>query len=169
MISIFNFTTERELQDFLIENFNHYFSFDYVCQELIIKCGRIDLVGEDDDNIYLIELKRDIVTQSTIEQLDNYINNYKTTKRIVGIAAAPEIDEKIDLSLFKNDIRPRLIEGVHCLFNYRDDSLKNKVRFSSTLPIELNRKLKECSEETMIPVSKILEKAIANYLNGLNK
>jgi len=47
--------------------------------------------------------------------------------------------------------------------------LKNRVRFSSTLPIELNQKLKECSEETMIPVSKILEKAITNYLNGLNK
>jgi len=47
--------------------------------------------------------------------------------------------------------------------------LKNKVRFSSTLPIELSRRLKESSDKTLIPISKILEKAIADYLNGLKK
>jgi len=45
--------------------------------------------------------------------------------------------------------------------------LKNKVRFSSTLPIELNQRLKDCSEKTMIPISKMLEKALTDYLNGL--
>ena len=42
--------------------------------------------------------------------------------------------------------------------------LKNKVRFSSTLPIELSKQLKEHSGKTMIPISKLLEQAIKNYL-----
>lgn len=44
--------------------------------------------------------------------------------------------------------------------------LKNKVRFSSTLPIELSKQLKEHSDKTMIPISRILEQAIRNYLDG---
>lgn len=42
--------------------------------------------------------------------------------------------------------------------------LINKVRFSSTLPIELQKQLKEYSEISMIPVSKILEAALTKYL-----
>lgn len=45
--------------------------------------------------------------------------------------------------------------------------LKNKVRFSSTLPIELNGQLKEYSDRSMIPISKILEQAIKKYLEEL--
>ena len=47
--------------------------------------------------------------------------------------------------------------------------LKNKVRFTSTLPIELKKDLNDYSDKTMIPISKILEKAIRDYLRATEK
>lgn len=50
-----------------------------------------------------------------------------------------------------------------------NDTLKNKVRFSSTLPPEVDKLLKDYSKQTMIPISKILEVAIAEYLKNHSK
>ena len=43
---------------------------------------------------------------------------------------------------------------------------KTKERFGTNLPAELIEKLKEYSERTMIPMSKIIEKAIEEYLKS---
>lgn len=48
---------------------------------------------------------------------------------------------------------------------YRD--LKNRTRFSSTLDKELCQRLKEHSEKTSIPISKIIDKALEMYLNSV--
>lgn len=45
------------------------------------------------------------------------------------------------------------------------DSLKNRVRFSSTLSPEVDKALKEYSQKTMIPISKILDMAITEFVN----
>lgn len=45
------------------------------------------------------------------------------------------------------------------------DSLKNRVRFSSTLSPEVDKALKEYSQKTMIPISKILGSAIMEYIS----
>ena len=45
------------------------------------------------------------------------------------------------------------------------DSLKNRVRFSSTLSAEVDKTLKEYSQKTMIPISKILDSAIMEYIS----
>lgn len=45
------------------------------------------------------------------------------------------------------------------------DSLKNRVRFSSTLSPEVDKALKEYSQKTMIPISKILDSAIMEYIS----
>lgn len=50
-----------------------------------------------------------------------------------------------------------------------NDTLKNKVRFSSTLPPEVDKMLKDYSKETMIPISKILEMAIVEYIKNNKK
>jgi len=42
--------------------------------------------------------------------------------------------------------------------------LKNRERIGTTLPIELAKHLKDYSKETMVPISKIIEKAIEEYL-----
>lgn len=46
-----------------------------------------------------------------------------------------------------------------------DKELKNRVRFSTTLSIDVERALKEYSKKTDIPVSKIVDKAISEFLN----
>ena len=46
-----------------------------------------------------------------------------------------------------------------------NDTLNNKERFSSTLPPEVDKILKDYSKETMIPISKILEAAIMEYIS----
>ena len=50
-----------------------------------------------------------------------------------------------------------------------NDTLKNKVRFSSTLPPEVDKMLKDYSKESMIPISKILEIAIVEYIERNKK
>ena len=49
------------------------------------------------------------------------------------------------------------------------DSLKNRVRFSSTLSPEVDKALKEYSQKTMIPISKIIDMAITEFVNKENK
>lgn len=47
-------------------------------------------------------------------------------------------------------------------------SLKTRVRISSTLPHILEQKLKDYSEESLIPMTKIIEKALDLYLESKN-
>lgn len=49
------------------------------------------------------------------------------------------------------------------------DSLKNRVRFSSTLSPEIDKALKEHSQKTMIPISKILDMAISEFISKGDK
>jgi len=43
--------------------------------------------------------------------------------------------------------------------------LKNRVRFTSTLPIKLKLKLDKYSKQSMIPISKIIEASLNEYFN----
>lgn len=49
------------------------------------------------------------------------------------------------------------------------DTLKNKIRFSSTLTPEVDKMLKDYSKQTMIPISKIIEIAITKYISENKK
>lgn len=49
------------------------------------------------------------------------------------------------------------------------DELKNRVRFSTTLDKEVERKLKDFSRQTMIPISKIVDSAISEFLDKKSK
>ena len=45
------------------------------------------------------------------------------------------------------------------------DTLKNRVRISTTLTHETNDKLKTFSLKTQVPISKIIENAILDYIS----
>lgn len=47
-----------------------------------------------------------------------------------------------------------------------NDTLKNRIRISSTLTPQTNELLKEFSQKTEVPISKIIEKAILEYIKG---
>lgn len=49
------------------------------------------------------------------------------------------------------------------------DTLKNKIRFSSTLTPEVDKMLKDYSKQTMIPISKIIEMALIKYISESKK
>lgn len=51
--------------------------------------------------------------------------------------------------------------------DYRE--LKNRTRISSTLDNDIYKKLKECSDKTSVPISKILDKAILMYIESVDK
>ena len=51
--------------------------------------------------------------------------------------------------------------------DYRE--LKNRTRISSTLDNEVYKKLKEFSDKTSVPVTKILDKAILMYIESVDK
>lgn len=46
------------------------------------------------------------------------------------------------------------------------DTLKNRIRISTTLTPQTNELLKEFSQKTDVPISKIIEKAILEYIKG---
>lgn len=45
--------------------------------------------------------------------------------------------------------------------------LKDRERFGTSLPKELVQELRDYSKETMIPISKIVEKAVKEYLKSV--
>ena len=49
------------------------------------------------------------------------------------------------------------------------NDLKNRERFTTTVDIGIIRELRELSKETMIPISKLIDKALANLLNEYGK
>ena len=49
--------------------------------------------------------------------------------------------------------------------NMPKNELKNRVRFSTTLNKEVEKKLKEYSEQTLIPISKIVDNALLAYIS----
>lgn len=49
------------------------------------------------------------------------------------------------------------------------DELKTRVRFSTTLDKEVEAQLKKYSKESMIPISKIIDMAIIEYLKQHSK
>lgn len=50
-----------------------------------------------------------------------------------------------------------------------DRGLKTRTPISNAIDTKLLERLKAYSKESMVPISKILDKAIENYLNELNK
>lgn len=45
--------------------------------------------------------------------------------------------------------------------------LKNRERIGTSLPVELVKQLKDYSESSMIPISKLIETALIKYLSSV--
>lgn len=57
------------------------------------------------------------------------------------------------------------MKEVYDMSNYRE--LKNRTRISTTFDNEVYKKLKEYSDKTSIPITKILDKAVMMYLDSV--
>lgn len=56
----------------------------------------------------------------------------------------------------------KLTKGIYIMSK---NELKNRVRFSTTLEIETDKRLKEFSAKTDIPISKIVNNAVNDYID----
>lgn len=50
--------------------------------------------------------------------------------------------------------------------NMPKDELKNRIRFSTTLDKDVEKKLKEYSKQSMIPISKLVDTAIVRFIES---
>ena len=161
---MFTYSREKELHEYIVDNFLDFFDFEYLSSEFTINSGRVDILGMKDDVIYVVELKRDKVTQSTIKQLSNYLPDIELLhpdKKVIGIAAAPYID--YDLEIPSPNINTMKLNNVEL-------SLAGmKQRQSFTFDEETIKLLKEASNKTDIPQSRIAEKAITERCKELLK
>ena len=150
---IFKFAYEEELKRYLKDNFERMFGFSFVAEELHVLTGTIDLVGEDEENIYLIEIKRDYVTKDTVKQLQRYINNYKSQKNVFGIAVAPKVKDDV---VVPSNIIAMSLENI----------VKVSVcKTSLNLDAELMQKLRMIAAANNKSVTDELEEAIKKHID----
>src|SRR4051812_5297767 len=105
---MFTYSTELDLQTYILNNFDRYFDFEYFASEMVIEGGRIDVLGMDKDTVYVVEIKRDFITQLAIDQLSSYlpkIGNKFVDKKIIGIAVAPVIHGTLNLESLPSYIK----------------------------------------------------------------
>lgn len=153
---MFRFTMENELQSHIIENFSSYFNFSFLAKEQKVISGRLDILGEDEKTIYIIELKRDCVDSLTIKQLQNYLENFATDKALIGIAAAPKIANDVDLTSIPENIWIRELQDVEYV-----PSPTTKVKASITLDEDVYYFLQEAAEMD--------DRSVSSYLNRVLK
>ena len=156
---MFTYSREKELHEYIVDNFPDFFDFEYLSSEFTIDSGRVDILGMKDDVIYVVELKRDKVTQSTIEQLSNYLPDIELLnpdKEVIGIAAAPYID--YDLEIPSPNINTMKLKNVELSL----EGMKQKKSF--TLDADVYEKLKELAEKDDRSVSQQLNKLLKDYL-----
>lgn len=164
---MFTYKTEKELHEYLVKHFDDYFDFNYISSEFIITGGRVDILGKDDNTIYVVELKRDFVTNATIEQLSNYIPEIQSLnpdKVVLGIAVAPKIDDKVNINSLPSNITIKTLDNVKFI---EPEHSFTKKRVTFTLDEKTIDLLKSTSEETMIPQARIVEQAIIEYINKM--
>ncbi|SDN27697.1 endonuclease NucS domain-containing protein [Paenibacillus jilunlii] len=158
-MKMFKFTMENQLKQFIIDNFNTYFDFGLITTEYSVRGGRIDILGEDDETIYIIEIKRDFVTSDTIVQLQRYLDTYKSDKKLIGIAVAPKIDNSVDLTNVPENIWVNILPDVEYVPN--PDS---KVKVSVTLDLDVAAYISELAEKDDRSVSSMINVILRNHM-----
>ena len=134
---MFKFTLESDLVDYLIENFSQYFNCEYMGREVRIKHLAVDIIGETDNIIALIEVKRDYINANTVKQLAKYMEQYETDKDIVGIAVAPKIDPACNSITIPENMILREINDVEYVKNPN-----NRITYATTVETGLVKNLK---------------------------
>ena len=126
------FKTEEWLERHIINNFNAFFPFQLKKNQLVLPNSHdtIDIVGEDDSNEYIIELKRDYVRKKDIYQVVRYIERYKkeTTKNVKGYIVSPYFTKRVRLLAEKNNILVLELKDYVCTAGHNCCSNKlNKI------------------------------------------
>nr|WP_274320143.1 endonuclease NucS domain-containing protein [Paenibacillus qinlingensis] len=96
----------------MIENLDLYFGLEFVAKEYRINNSyRVDILGREGDNFYIIELKKEIADISAFNQIKRYLTAFKrqTGKSAFGYIASPRVDELTKLACL-HDEKIRAVE-----------------------------------------------------------
>lgn len=155
---MFTYKTELQLHNHILNNFNSYFPYTLIANEYELKKGRVDFLAEDEDNLYVIELKKDFVNKSTIQQLDGYMklikDEYKN-KNVIGIAIAPQHKDHLNDIEIPDYIELRTIDDVDYV---------GIIRTAIILEKDLKKNLKIVAKEQNRSLNNLIETIMKEYL-----
>lgn len=157
---MFIYSKEKELHQHIVDNFLDFFDFNYLSSEFTVDSGRIDIIGTKDNVVYVVELKRDIVDEKTIEQLSRYLMDVQFLypgQEVIGIAAAPDIKEGLEIPF--SNIELMKLDNVE--LNSR--AIKRPVTF--TIDENIIERLRSLSKETHIAQARLANMAIDEFLD----
>jgi predicted XRE-type DNA-binding protein len=92
------FSSEEELRDYLSKNLEEYFGFHFVAKEYRINNSyRADILGEDENHLYIIELKKINADMSAFHQIKKYVAALQKLKNktVIGYLSAPKIEVSV--------------------------------------------------------------------------
>jgi DNA-binding Xre family transcriptional regulator len=100
VIQMISYSSENELRDILIANCETHLGFKFIYKEYSVDGFRIDIIGEDEDFIYVVELKREVADLRTLSQINNYISAYRhySKKPVIGVIVALAFQAELKLS-----------------------------------------------------------------------
>jgi RecB family endonuclease NucS len=152
---------ERELQLYLIKNFKSIFKLDYLDSEYVVENCRIDLIGGNLSAVYLIELKRDYITNAAVQQLSNYLSLYVTDKELFGIVAAPKIHPQFNFDLLPPNILVQPLDKFDIDFDvgYNQAPIRLEKDLHEALKVLAKKNRRSVSAEICILVEKALQDA----------
>ena len=161
---MFIYSKEKELHQHIVDNFLDFFDFNYLSSEFTVDSGRIDIIGTKDNVVYVVELKRDIVNEKTIEQLSSYLMDVQFLypgKEVIGIAAAPDIKEGLEIPF--SNIELMKLDNVE--LNSR--AMKRLVTFK--IDENIIDRLRILSKETHIPQTRLTKLALDEFITKKEK
>lgn len=141
--NMITFKSEEWLEDHIIKNFNNFFPFKFKARQVVLLNSRgydeIDIIGEDDKNVYIIELKRDYVRRKDIDQVIRYVKRYKseTSKNVIGYIVSPYFTNRVRLYAENNNIIVYELHNYIC--NAGHNCCSNKIKKLNSIR---NKKLK---------------------------
>ena len=168
---MFSYRLEEELQRHILDNFDSFYEFELIGNEISVENGKIDILAHDEDNVYVIELKRAEVTPKSIVQVSEYlpyIQSRYPSKNVIGYVSAPALSPKVNIKALPENVRIKLLENVSCTVKTNNQLSSRKI-LSSAIRNELHDGLKELSSQTKIPMSKLLDEAIEDLLKKRSK
>lgn len=155
---MFTYKTEEQLHNYILDNFNSYFSHNLIANEYDLKKGRVDFLAEKENDLYIIELKKDFVTKTTIKQLNTYIQTARQefeNKNIKGIAIAPKHKAHLKDIEIPEYIELRTIDDVNYIGNIRTAILLEK---------KVKKQAERIAKEENRSLNNLIETVLKEYL-----
>ena len=163
---MFSYRLEEELQRHILDNFDRFYEFELIGNEISVENGKIDILAHDEDNVYVIELKRAEVTPKSIIQVSEYlpyIQSRYPSKNVIGYVSAPALSPKVNIKALPENVRIKLLRNVSCTVK-TNNQLSSRKPLSNAVKIELYDDLKGLSDKTKVPMSRLLDEAIEDLL-----